>query len=126
MKFLFLRQKKEKGSIALLLTFLILNVMLIIIFGLSNIFIGQLKTSAYINRSAPALYAADAGAEFALYEYSKEAMVSGSETSVILGSSNASFDVTWDYNILPSDPDYPNWIISNGNYLNIIRRITIQ
>lgn len=65
------KKNKEKGAIAIILTVLILGVTLLIAMGLSLIFVQEIKNSGLVGQSSPAFYAADAGAEYALYEILK-------------------------------------------------------
>ena len=65
------KNNKEKGATAIILTVLILGVILLIAMGLSLIFVQEIKNSGLVSQSGPAFYAADAGAEFALFQILK-------------------------------------------------------
>jgi len=57
----------QKG-IALLLTVIIISIVLLVATLIANIVITQLKLAGDINDSAAAIYAADSGAEWQLYQ----------------------------------------------------------
>lgn len=57
---------KQKGS-ALLFTILLVGIMLAIVFVLSNIFAGKVRTVFELNASLRAIFAADSGIESCLY-----------------------------------------------------------
>ena len=67
MKHLITFNNNQKG-IALLLTIIIISVVLLIATLISNIVITQLKLAGDINDSTTAIYAADSGAEWQLYQ----------------------------------------------------------
>jgi len=62
---------KKRGATAILLTMLIITITLLIASGLSLIFIGQIKQSQLAGYTTSAFYAADAGAEYALFQIVK-------------------------------------------------------
>lgn len=109
---------KEKGQIAILLTILVLDAVLLISLGLALIFIDEIKTSSLVRQSAPAFYAADAGSEYALYQMVKKNVASGTNVSGNLEYVSSSFLVSWDRNTRS--------INSLGQYQNTLRRVTVS
>lgn len=114
----FLKQNKQKGAAAILLTMLILGMVVLIGVAISSIFTEELRTSSFSSQTGPAYYAAESGAEFALYEIVKE----GQDTGVILESaakslagSGAQYWVSWD----------TNSILANGRHGKTRRKIEI-
>ncbi len=107
---------QEKGAVAILLTLLILSVIFLIVFGLSAIFVNELKISSWARRSTPAFYAADAGAEYALYRVTQ----SGNASENFSGDLHigASFSGSWDKNT--------RRILSSGRYLQTVRKVEIN
>jgi hypothetical protein len=99
MAFMYILKKnnKEKGAIAILMTLLIMGTILLIAMGLSLIFINEIKNSRMVAYSGPAFYAADAGAEYALFQIIKKS--APGQTDFLLGSSfftyGATAKVTW-------------------------------
>jgi len=93
------KKNKEKGAIAIILTVLILGVTLLIAMGLSLIFVQEIKNSGLVGQSSPAFYAADEGAEFALFQILKKG--EGPQADVLLNKANGFFmynetaKVTW-------------------------------
>lgn len=89
------KYNNNKGAVAILLVLLVLVVTLLISTGLATIFLQELKGSGLIGRSAVAFYAADAGAEYALYQMinADPPVEAGSKTELL--SSGGSFDVSW-------------------------------
>lgn len=61
-------REKFKSGAALVLSVLILWMLLAIAFGISSIFVGELRISGDVDASVIALYAADAGMECFLFE----------------------------------------------------------
>jgi hypothetical protein len=116
------KNKKEKGATAILLTVLILGVTLLIAMGLSMIFVGEIKSSSLIGRSGPAFYAADAGAEYALYQVLRAipSQPTGNMPNQPLPSVGAKYDVEWDSGVTPS------YIKSLGRYKETRRLIEIN
>ena len=99
---------------AILLTLLILSITLLIGVGLSGVFFNELKISDSVRQSGPAFYAADAGAEYALYQRFNVGVISGS-SSLSLPYSKASYQVSWG----------SNSINSLGAYSNTNRRVNV-
>lgn len=116
------KKNNQKGAIATFLTLLILGAILLIALGLSNIFIEEIKTSGYIRQSAAAFYAADAGAEYALYQISKSTSLPASGSAHIdLTTAGSRVDVTWSY----ADPGEKK-IESTGQYVTTNRKVKIE
>jgi len=92
--------KKERGAVAIILTLLIMGVTLLIAFGLSAIFVNEIKSSSLVSRSASAFYAADAGAEYALFQVFKKGESPSSFSASLYN--NASFIVSWAANSVDS------------------------
>jgi len=114
MKLLFLKQNKEKGITAILLAILVLSVMLVITLSLTTAFISEVKSSAYIDKTTPAYYAAESGAEYALYKI-KENSPSGTESFQLKSLSDAQCQVNWG--------SYK--VESNGIYQGVQRNVAI-
>jgi len=111
-----LKENRQKGQTAILLTLLILGVILLVGLGLASIFINELKMSSFVFQTGPAYYAAEAGSEYALYQMIKpDPSVQSGNYSATLFSSNATFNVSWD----------SSGINSIGQYVNTFRRIQI-
>lgn len=70
----FIKNNKENG-VALLLTVIILSVVILIAVLIANIVIVQLKLAKDIGDSQAAIYAADSGVEWQLYQIRKSASV---------------------------------------------------
>lgn len=75
MKFLIKNNKKQSG-ITLLLTVIILSIVILIAILIANIVIVQLKLAKDIDDSQVAIYAADSGIEWQLYQIKKSVSVS--------------------------------------------------
>ncbi len=58
----------QKGAITILLSFFIMNVLLLISLTAASVMIFNIRMSAEIADSVPAFYAADAGSELCLYQ----------------------------------------------------------
>ena len=88
------KNSRERGAVAILLTLLIITVTLLIAMGLSLIFISETKSSRLVGYTGPAFYAADAGAEYALFQIIKKS--AAPQTDYPLSFSNgASAKVSW-------------------------------
>ncbi|MFH0852047.1 MAG: glycine-rich protein [bacterium] len=111
----FKKSGRQKGAVAILLTLLILSITLLIGVGLSGVFFNELKISDSVRQSGPAFYAADAGAEYSLYQKYKVGVISGSG-SFFLPYSKASYQVSWG----------SNFINSLGAYSNSRRKIEVN
>lgn len=100
------KYNNNKGAVAILLVLLVLLVTLLISTGLATIFLQELKGSGLISRSAAAFYAADAGAEYALYQIFKIGDV-GPYTDVPGTLSNSStYLVSWSATSVASLGEY--------------------
>ncbi|MDD5589745.1 MAG: LamG domain-containing protein [Candidatus Portnoybacteria bacterium] len=86
--------KTRRGALAILLTFLIISVLLVIVLGLSFIFVNELRLSSMVGRTAAAFYAAESGIEHALYQISKG--ITSGTVSDNLTYSNAEYSASWD------------------------------
>lgn len=76
MKKLFkLAKNKESGVVVILLTIIISSAVILIAGLISNFMITQLKLAEDINNSIIAIYAADSGAEWQLYQIRKNILV---------------------------------------------------
>jgi len=93
-KLFFQKNNREKGAVAVLLTLLITGVTLLIAMGLSQIFISEMKSSRLVAYSGPAFYAADAGAEYALFQVIKKSAAPQSGVPLSL-SYGATALVSW-------------------------------
>lgn len=67
--------KKNESGIALLLTLVILSVVVLIAAFIVNVVVTQLKLARDIDYSQSAIYAADSGVEWQLYQIRKSASV---------------------------------------------------
>ena len=68
--------QKENGDVSILITVLVLSTVIVIVFGVSYIVVNLLKSSAELEGSLQAFYAADAGAEKCLLQiYSGETTI---------------------------------------------------
>jgi hypothetical protein len=77
--------RRERGSVAILLTFFILIIILLVALATGNIMALEIKMSRDIGNSIPAFFAADAGIERCLYEVRKNsADVCGSSLNFTL------------------------------------------
>jgi len=93
-KYLLGKNNGQKGATAIILTTLIIGVSLLIAMGLSLIFIGETKSSRLVGYSGQAFYAADAGAEYALFQIIKKSAIPQTDFSLSF-SNGASAKVTW-------------------------------
>lgn len=77
--------KKEKG-IAVLMTVTIISVVMLVAALIANIVMTQLKLASDIADSITAIYAADSGVEYKLYQIRKEGNTAGAEFSLSNGA----------------------------------------
>ncbi len=99
----------QKG-VALLLTVVIISVVLLIAVLISNIVITQLKLAGDINDSVVAIYAADSGVEWQLYQIRNGASVPAPTMS---NGATVSATVTG---------VFPNFIIKSLGSFGLVRR----
>ena len=76
---------KEKG-IAVLMTMAIISVVMLIAVFVANVVVTQLKLASDIADSITAIYAADSGVEYKLYQIRKEGNTAGAEFSLSNGA----------------------------------------
>ncbi|OGZ33755.1 MAG: hypothetical protein A2Y98_03230 [Candidatus Portnoybacteria bacterium RBG_19FT_COMBO_36_7] len=87
-------ENKNKGATAIILTFIIITVTLLIASGLSLIFLGEIKQSRLAEYTISAFYAADSGVEYALFQIVNNSGDEGDD--VILNLTNkAEATVDW-------------------------------
>lgn len=121
------KEEKERGAVAIILTLLIMGITLLIALGLSVIFVNEIKSSGLVGRSAPAFYAADAGAEYGLYQIMKNADYSSDgEISPEIFSQESfpglSAAVSWSTVADLSS----GWINSSGSYSGTKRKVELS
>ncbi len=85
----------QKGAVTIVMTILILNIIFVISAGVSALMVSQLKTSRQSGNSVIALYAAEAGVEYILYDVRKNGRSSAFSVGVNL-SNGASFLAEYD------------------------------
>ncbi len=114
MKHLLVSDNNQKG-IALLLTTIILSIVMLTAVFISNIVLTQLRLAGDINDSAAAIYAADAGVEWQLYQIRQgvsialPSMSNGAKVLVVLTGA------------------YPNFTIKSlGSYRTIMRQFEVS
>jgi len=115
-KIFYQKEQRERGAIAIILTLLIMGITLFIAFGLSAIFVNEIKNSSLVSRTAPAFYAADAGAEYGLYRITK-GVAGVTNPPIIYG---ASVNVSWSGTISSG------YINSSGTYSQTKRRVELS
>jgi len=110
----------QKGSIAIVLSVLMLSVVLVISAGIYNLMIQQIRASSQIGQSMVAIYAAESGIERCYFDY----RIDGANSCPY-------FDVSLDtianatYTFIPAfDGSSP--IISIGSYKETNRRIELS
>jgi Tfp pilus assembly protein PilX len=107
---------KENG-IALLITVVIISAVMLIATLIANIVITQLKLAGDITDSITAIYAADSGVEYKLYQIRKEGNTAGIEFSL---SNGAAVSVT-------VSGALPNLTIkSMGSYRSVKRQFEVN
>ncbi len=124
-KFMFARKNniKQKGATAILLSVLVLSSLLVIGLGYPTLVIIQLKMSRNIKESVQAFYAADAGAEFCLYQIKRTTGEGCSGGGTITGSLPTNGAVYSAESRRVAD----EWIINSlGEYGNTSRKIFIS
>jgi hypothetical protein len=102
MKLFLSKSNSKRGATAILFTFLIITVTLLIALGLATIFISETKKSRLVGYTGTAFYAGDAGAEYALYQIIMKSNYSGNSVPLTLQGSKATASVTWTSNSVNS------------------------
>jgi len=114
MKHLMTFNNNPKG-IALLLTVVIISIVLLIAALIANIVITQLKLAGDINDSVAAIYAADSGVEWQLYQ-----IRNGVSVTAPAMSNGATLSVTL-------TGAYPNFTIKSlGSYRTVSRQFEVN
>ncbi|MBU1137167.1 pilus assembly PilX N-terminal domain-containing protein [Patescibacteria group bacterium] len=107
----------QKGAVAIILTVMTLNVLLIIGLGIGVLILQQVKLSIQSSESVVAFYAAEAGAERCLYEVRKNSAVSCPYTNIPLAfDSQAKYTTTYNAS---------NMITSIGQYKGTSRKVEL-
>lgn len=107
---------QEKG-IAVLITVTIISIVMLVAALIANIVATQLKLASDIADSTTAIYAADSGVEYKLYQIRKEANTAGAEFSL---SNGATILVTVSGTL-------PNLTIKSlGSYLSVKRQFEVN
>jgi Tfp pilus assembly protein PilX len=109
------RQNMAQKGIALLLTVIIISVVMLIATLISNIVITQLKLAGDINDSGAAIYAADSGVEWQLYQIRK-----GASVPAPVMSNSAAVSVT----VTGTSPNFT--IKSLGSYRTVKRQFEVS
>jgi len=109
----------QKGSIAIILSVLLLSVVLVISIGISTLMINQIKFSSQIGHSVVAFYAAEAGAERCYFEYRIDGAGACPYTDV-------SLDNITDATYTTDSFDGSSPVVSIGNYFETNRRIELS
>ncbi|MDP3003998.1 MAG: pilus assembly PilX N-terminal domain-containing protein [Candidatus Azambacteria bacterium] len=107
--------KNNQRGIALLLTVIIISVVLLITTLISNIVITQLKLAGDINDSVAAIYAADSGVEWQLYQIRYGVLIS---TPIMSNGATVSATVTG------ASPNFT--IKSLGSYRTVKRQFEVS
>lgn len=111
----------QRGSIAIVLSVLMLSVVLAISASIYNLMIQQIRASSQIGHSVVAIYAAESGTERCYFDYRMSGMSDCTYTDIPLDVdiiSEATYTVSFSGGVSP--------IISVGSYLGINRRIEIS
>lgn len=120
-KFYIKKLDGQRGASAILLSFFVLSVILLIALTAAAIMIYELKMSREIAYSIPAFFAADAGAEQCLYQVrnlsSDGCGVAGNPAIQVDLSNGATVEF---------ERQIPNQAISRGTYLGVNRKIEID
>ena len=107
---------KEKG-IAVLMTVMIISIVMLVATLIANVVSIQLKLAGDIADSTTAIYAADSGVEYKLYQIRKEGILAGTE---FLLSNGATVSVT-------VSGIFPNLTIKSlGSYLSVKRQFEVN
>lgn len=107
---------KEKG-IAILITVMIISIVMLVATLIANVVSVQLKLASDIGDSIAAIYAADSGVEYKLYQIRKEGILTNTEFSL---SNGATVSVT----VLMA---FPNLTIKSlGSYLLVKRQFEVN
>ena len=90
--------KNKESGIALLLTVIILSIVTLVSVFIVNIISNELKLASDINDSKKAIYAADSGIEWQLYQIRHESVASpvmsnGATVSVTVTGNSPSFNI---------------------------------
>ncbi len=104
------RQNMAQKGIALLLTVVIISMILLIATLIANIVVTQLKLAGDINDSTAAIYAADSGVEWQLYQ-----IRNGVSVSAPVMSNGATVSVT-------VTGAYPNFTIKSLGSYGVVKR----
>ena len=111
---------------AIILALLIMGVTLSVASGISVIFVNEIKNSNLVGRSAPAFYAADAGAEYALYQIFAAASRRPSGDDVVNLFGGAVSNVCWGNSCDQPCGGAPDCISSIGAYSQTKRKIELN
>ena len=109
------RQNMAQKGIALLLTVIIISIVLLIATLIANIVITQLKLAGDINDSTTAIYAADSGVEWQLYQ-----IRNGVSVPAPAMSNGATVSVT----VVGASPNFT--IKSLGSFRNVSRKFQVS
>jgi hypothetical protein len=110
MKYLIKNKKDKERGVALLLTIVILSIIVLSSIFIVDIAVAQLRLASDINDSAEAIYAADSGIEWQLYQIIKNKttplpiMLNGAEVSTEIISTS------------------PNYVIRSLGSSNLVKR----
>lgn len=107
--------KENQSGIALLLTLVILSVVVLIAAFIVNVVVVQVKLTRDIDYSQSAIYAADSGAEWQIYQIRKSASVAQP-----VMSNGATVNVT----VIGTAPNFT--IKSLGSYRSVRRQFEIS
>lgn len=103
-------QNNKEGGIALLLTMIILSVVTLVSVFIVNVVSNELKLAGDINDSKKAIYAADSGVEWQLYQIRQGATVA---SPVMSNGATVSVTVIG---------DYPSFTIKSLGSYNVVKR----
>ncbi len=107
---------KEKG-IAVLITVMIISIVMLVATLIASVVSVQLKLASDIGDSITAIYAADSGVEYKLYQIRKAGILTNTEFSL---SNGATVSVT----VLRA---FPNLTIKSlGSYLSVKRQFEVN
>jgi len=115
-----MKKNKQKGA-SLLLTLLVMAVLLSISFGVSRLALGEIKLIRDIPKALIAYYAAEAGMEWALYQYYQ----TGSISDVVDCSVNLDNGSSYGIEVIMSG-EYVTAIKSNGCYQDLRRAVEVS